>query len=178
MVYAPGARAAKRNGPPPDPNSLNSARRGAEWTRLPNNARDGKDAPDWPDFLLPPSMEELTFWTELWAKPQATFWARDGIYQQVAMYVRTYISSMRPGGAVTEKIAADRFAASLLLTVPALLAAKVLIINPLEETDPDSAPGTVLEHSKKQPVRSRFTIVVPSVGDEEVDENESSASED
>lgn len=179
MARGLGTNAARFNGPPPDPNSLRSAKRGAEWTRIPRNAREGQDTPDWPVFLSEPSMEELAFWAELWKKPQAVFWLRDGMIQAVAMYVRTYISSMQPGGFVTEKTAAHRQADALLLTTPALLAAKVLIVEPEGESEQSA---TISSHpavaQATSSVRSRFTVVTPSSDDPVEDENESVASDD
>lgn len=179
MARGLGTNAARFNGPAPDPNSLRSAKRGAEWTRIPRNAREGKDIPDWPVFVSEPSMEELAFWAELWKKPQAEFWIRDGMIQAVAMYVRTYISSMQPGGFVTEKTAAHRQADALLLTTPALLAAKVLIVDP-EETQDESV--SISSHLSPGParnsVKSRFTVVTPSADEPIEDENESGSSDD
>jgi hypothetical protein len=171
-----GTSAARRNGPPPDPNSLNSAKRGAEWTRIPSNAREGKEAPEWPMFLSEPSMEELAFWIDLWKKPQAVFWLRDGMTHAVAMYVRVYISAMQPNGFVTEKTAAHRQADALMLTTPALLAARVMIVDPPEV---DAETGTLATiASAGVGVRGRFTIVTPSPDDLEAEVDEPSASDD
>jgi hypothetical protein len=182
MTRGLGAAAARRNGPPPDPNSLNSAKRGAEWTRIPSNAREGKETPEWPDFVSEPTMEELAFWIELWKKPQSNFWIRDGMVHAVAMYCRTYISSMQPGGFVTEKTAAHRQADALLLTTPALLAAKVLIVDPIENTGDDAQTGTGTPATSiaraNGGVRGRFTVVTPSADDIEEETDGPGASDD
>jgi len=124
-------------------------------------------------------MEELTFWAELWKKPQAVFWERYGMIQAVAMYVRTYISSMQPGGFGTEKTAAHRQADALLLTTPALLAAKVLIVEPEAESDQNATISAHPASIQATPsVRSRFTVVTPSPDEPIEDENESVASDD
>lgn len=182
MTRGLGTNAARINGPAPDPNSLRSAKRGAEWTRLPTNARDGKETPGWPTFVPEPTAEELTMWVQLWRKPQAVFWERDGMHNAVAMYVRTFIASMQPNGYVTEKTAAHRQSDALLLTTPALLAAKVLIVDPEPEQDEAATVSPIQPQGHATPrgqgVKGRFTIVVPSTGDVTEDPNESSTSDD
>lgn len=174
-----GASLGRNSGPPANPNSLRSAKRGSEWTRVPRTARVGKETPDWPAYIPEPSDEELALWIDLWKKPQATLWIRDQIENQVAMYCRLFISSMQPGGFVTEKTAAERMAGSLLLTTPALLAAKIMIVDPEgEETVGPAQAGTVAPISSASSVRDRFTIVTPDPSDEIVDEYESGSSED
>jgi hypothetical protein len=122
-------------------------------------------------------MEEFEFWTELWRKPQAVLWERDGTLQAVAMYVRTYISSMRKGGMVTEKTSAHRQSDALLLTTPALLAAKILIVDPEGEPGQD-VPASTGQVRRSQGVRSRFTVVTPDPSDSALDENESVSGDD
>ena len=177
-----GRSLGRSTGPPADPNSLRSAKRGSEWTRVPRNAREGMDPPDWPIYVSSPSPQELELWIEMWKKPQASLWIRDEIINQVAMYCRIYISSMQEGGFVTEKLAAERMATSLLLTVPALLAAKIMIVDPekdpSEEAEESSETGTVTPISSGNSVRSRFVVVTPSPGDVIEDEYESSTSDD
>jgi hypothetical protein len=180
MAGSPRATALGRiNGPPANPNSLRSAKLGAEWTRIPSNARADKETPDWPAYVPEPSDEELALWIDLWRKPQATLWIRDQNELQVAMYCRLFISSMQPGGFVTEKTAAERMAGSLLLTTPALLAAKVRIVDPEEEPAPESTPaGTPVPISSASSVRDRFTVVTPAADDVSEDEYESGTSDD
>jgi hypothetical protein len=123
-------------------------------------------------------MEELAFWIELWKKPQGVFWLRDGVVHEVAMYVRTFISSMNGGGYVTEKVASERMAATLLLTVPALLAAKVMIVENDEDATPEQDSGQPVQPQPIRSVRNRFTVVTPASDDVEEDENESSTGDD
>jgi hypothetical protein len=177
MAYAPGAQSAKRTGPPPDPNSLRSAKRGAEWMRLAKNVRATADVPEWPDYIAAPSAQEQAFWNELWHKPQSVLWLRDGIIHEVAMYCRAFISAMQPGGFVTEKTAAERMGAMLLLSVPALLAAKVMIVDD-EEPDLDAVPGQAAPVREINSARRRTVIVKPAADDELEDENESSTRDD
>lgn len=174
-----GASLGRTSGPVADPNSLRSAKRGAEWTRIPRNAREGKEAPIWPPYVSEPTDSELSLWLELWRKPQAILWIRDEVHAQVAMYCRLYISSMRVDGFATEKTAAERMAGSLLLTVPALMAAKVMIVDPESaETDVSTAGGALAAVSPISSVRNRTVIVNPSANDATEDENESVTSDD
>lgn len=64
------------SGPPPDPNSRTSERRGLVLTALPSSGYDG-DAPDIDDFLVDPTSRHEQVWADLWSTPQANAWARD-----------------------------------------------------------------------------------------------------
>lgn len=168
-----GSAAARRTGPPPDLNSARSAKRSADWERLPKNVRENSEIPEWPPYITEASMPELAMWNELWKRPQSVFWLRDQSQNTVAMYVRTFISSMAPYSAATEKVTAHRLSDALLLTTPALLAAKVLIVDDEGEIDMDlpRIPGrpSVLGERK-----SRFTVVTVDPEEEITDENEQS----
>lgn len=64
-----GAR--NRSGPPVDPNSGRSDRRGISLTALPNEGYRGEV----PEFPIPgASVRELEVWESLWRRPQACVW--------------------------------------------------------------------------------------------------------
>lgn len=85
-----GARA--RSGPPPDPSSGRSDRRGLSFLVLPAGGYDG----DVPEFPLPPSVtgdltgdREVALWESSWRLPQGYAWSLESWrWEQVAMYCR------------------------------------------------------------------------------------------
>ena len=83
-----GAR--NRSGPPPDPSSGRSDRRGLTLTSLPASY-----AGLVPEFPLPGATErELELWAEAWSWPQANGWAlatETPRRRAVAMWVRTAV---------------------------------------------------------------------------------------
>lgn len=85
----PRGGARNRSGPPPDPNSGRSDRRGFKLTALPSEGFEG----DPPDFPLPDaSKRELDVWDALWATPQACAWSmQEWRWDQVADLVRLQV---------------------------------------------------------------------------------------
>lgn len=79
-----GAR--NRSGPPADPNSGRSDRRGLSFVALPSEGFDGEV----PEFPLPDaSVRELDVWADAWTTPQACAWAVEPWrWQTVAEYAR------------------------------------------------------------------------------------------
>lgn len=79
-----GAR--NRSGPPVDPSSGRSDRRGLSLTALPSEGFDGEA----PEFPLPgASARELDIWVDAWTTPQACAWAIEPWrWQMVAEYAR------------------------------------------------------------------------------------------
>lgn len=68
----PRGGARNRSGPPADPNSGRSDRRGYALSDLPARGYDGPV----PDFPLPnPSERELVVWEQAWRTPQACAWS-------------------------------------------------------------------------------------------------------
>lgn len=87
-----GAR--NRSGPPPDPASERSERRGLVLTALPREGFDGEA----PEFPLPdPSARELVVWTESWRTPQAAAWVLESWrWRTVAQWVRWSVRMEAP----------------------------------------------------------------------------------
>ena len=111
-----GARA--RSGPAPDPNALRRARKDdAGWTTLPAGGFTG-EVPVYP--LIDESGAELTYWAELWRKPQAVMWARLGMERQVAAYVRAYCESTLPEASAGLKTAVLRMEGELGISLPGI----------------------------------------------------------
>ena len=118
-----GARA--RSGPAPDPNALRRDRKDdAGWSVLPAEGRKGS-APSWP--LIDPTPREMQLWVEHWKKPQALLWERDGQELQVAIYVRTFSEAEISGAQTTLRTLLRQQAGELLLTIPAMLSARIKI---------------------------------------------------
>jgi hypothetical protein len=107
------------SGPPPDPNSLKSARRGLTFVALPAAGYDG-EAPEFP--LSPASSRELELWAWAWRTPQAAMWAREPWRQHsVALWVRTAAICESGDATAADKNSLHRFADQVGLT-PAGLA--------------------------------------------------------
>lgn len=113
-----GARAV--SGPAPDPNALSRDRPGdqATWTALPADGRDG-DPPEFP--LLDCTLREDTLWRVLWAKPQATQWARLGLELEAALYVRRLAEAEAPGSSVALSTLVRQLGEALGLSAPGML---------------------------------------------------------
>jgi len=79
-----GAR--NRSGPRPDPNSLNSAKKGYVLTALPAEGYQGEI----PEFPLPDlTAREVEVWRQAWRTPQAAAWStQPWRWRTVALWVR------------------------------------------------------------------------------------------
>jgi hypothetical protein len=131
------------SGPPPDPNSLNSAKRGLTFTALPANGYDG-EVPDYPlpkvkvyeiyfedkqrvkDYDAETTEDrfarELELWAWAWRTPQAAAWAKEPWRQHpVALWVRTAAICEGADATAADKNSLHRFADQIGLT-PAGLA--------------------------------------------------------
>jgi hypothetical protein len=118
-----GARA--RSGPAPDPNALRRDRKDdAGWTILPAEGRKGS-APSWP--LIDPTPRELQLWRTFWKKPQALIWERNGQEYAVALHIRTFAEAEQADAQTNLRTLVRQQAGELLLTIPAMHAARVRI---------------------------------------------------
>jgi len=118
-----GARA--RSGPAPDPNALRRDRKDdAGWLILPAEGRKGK-APAFP--LIEPSKRELELWSSLWKKPVALLWEKNQQELAVAFHVRTMAEAERADAQTNLRTLVRQQAGELLLTIPAMHAARVRI---------------------------------------------------
>lgn len=119
-----GARA--NPGPAPDPHALRRDRKddAAGWTTLPSEGRAG-DPPAWP--LTEATERENELWWILWRKPQAVLWQRLGQVFEVALHVRCFAEAEKAGAATALRTLVRQQADALLLTIPAMRAARVKI---------------------------------------------------
>lgn len=145
-----GSRA--RSGPAPDPNALRRERPGdAGWTTLPPR-REGV-APVWP--LPDQSAREEQLWARFWAKPQAAIWERDALDEQVAIFVRTFAGAELVDSSVALRTLLRQLAGELLLTTPAMYAARVKIGADAVPV----APGVPVRAAKASRSKSRLRVV-------------------
>jgi len=80
-----------RSGPPADPNSLTSGKKGMAFRSLSSEGYQG-DAPELP--FPDASDRELEVWAQLWRTPQAIAWIDEPWrWRTVAMYVRWSVRS-------------------------------------------------------------------------------------
>ena len=113
------------NGAKPDPNALRRDRKDdAGWTVLPAGTRKGK-APVFP--LLAPSKRESQLWVMLWKKPVAALWEKNDQALAVAFHVRTMAEAELPDAPAVLRTLVRQQASELLLTIPAMLSARVRI---------------------------------------------------
>lgn len=131
-----GAR--NRSGPQPDPNSLNSAKRGVSLTALPAGGYDGEP----PSFPLPKIAvydiwfedkrrvkqldedatedrydREFELWAWAWKTPQAAAWSMEPWrWPTVALWVRTFIVCESGDATAADKGSLHRFADQIGLT--------------------------------------------------------------
>lgn len=131
-----GAR--NRSGPPADPNSLTSKRRGVSLSTLPAEGHGG-DVPDFP--LMPRRVmrweyeekrryqvvddaetgfvaeREADLWEWAWRTPQAYAWSLEPWrIQTIAMWVRTFVICEGAEATAADKSAVHRFADQIGLT--------------------------------------------------------------
>lgn len=147
-----GARA--RSGPAPDPNALRRDRKDdAGWTTLPAEGRVG-DAPKWP--LVDPMPRELELWNLFWQKPQALVWEANGQEFAVAMHIRTLMEAEVVGAQTNLRTLLRQQAGELLLTIPAMYAARIKIA---EVEQVASTPVATMTASKRLSARDRLKVV-------------------
>lgn len=116
-----GARS--RSGPPRDPNSGRSERRGVQETLrvLPAEGYDG-DPPKWPFPAKGTKKRERDLWKEVWTYPQACAWAEEQWHwNMVAQYVRWSVRAEDPEAPASTMAQAIRLADSIGLTAAGLL---------------------------------------------------------
>lgn len=154
----PGSGGARlRSGPAPDPNALRRDRDKNDWTTLPSEGRL-ESPPPWPEEISKPSIEELALWNRLWHKPQALVWEMDGVEDSVALYVRAYLEACKPGASAPTRTVVRQMADALLLTIPALYAARFKIAPTKTEPEVDPRhPAT----PRRSTARNLLTVVEP-----------------
>lgn len=145
-----GARV--RSGPAPDPHALRRDREAGQWVTLPAEGRTGP-TPEWP--LTDPTARELELWQQLWRKPQALLWERNGQHHEVAMYCRRFAAAEVPDAPVALGTLVRQMMDSLLLTIPAMRSARVQIAGGEGKAEAESKPA----RRRGGGSRARLTVV-------------------
>jgi hypothetical protein len=103
-----------RSGPPPDPNSLKSAKRGLIFSALPAEGHQGEA----PEFPLPGiTYHETSLWTWAWKTPQAEAWAAEPWrWPSVALWVRTFVKCSSEDGRAADINSLHRLADQIGMT--------------------------------------------------------------
>lgn len=156
----PSGGARNRSGPPPEENSLNSARKGLVLTALPAEGYQGKI----PDFPLPADAErgdrEQDMWEWVWRTPQATAWiTQPWRWYIVAMWVRTAVGCEQINATAAEKNALHRFADQIGLTPAGLKENGWKISAPVVEEPAPAAKPAARPAVKSTSARSRFKVI-------------------
>jgi hypothetical protein len=158
-----------RSGPAPDPNALRRDREGRDWVKLPHVGRPG-DPPPWPEEIPAPTVAEQVMWTRLWHTPQALVWEADGVVDTVALYVRQFIACGAAEASVARLTLLRQLQDSLLLSIPALHAARYTIGAAPVDRDAEAEARSRAAHpaGKKRSARALLTVVEPDPdGDDE-----------
>ncbi|MHC3391307.1 hypothetical protein ACLQ2E_17905 [Streptomyces lavendulocolor] len=148
------------SGPPPDPNSLKSAKavQAGGWTTLPAEGRTGP-APEWP--LTEQTDREADLWEDLWAKPQAVAWEALEQVLEVALFCRTLAEAERPDCRVDVKKMVRSYLDSLGLSVAGMLRNRWKVgpaAEVVEQATPAAAPV------RRASARDRLRVVPSGEG--------------
>ncbi|MFH8369186.1 hypothetical protein [Streptomyces sp. NPDC018031] len=143
------------SGPPPDPNSLKSAKavQAGGWMTLPAEGRTGP-APQWP--LTEQTDREADLWEDLWTKPQAVAWEAMEQVLEVALFCRTLAEAERPDCRVDVKKMIRGYLDSLGLSVAGMLRNRWKVGPPagvVEQAAPAAAPA------RRASARDRLRVV-------------------
>ena len=116
----PKGGARNRSGPPADPESGRSERRGYSLTALPAEGYDGPV----PEFPLPGASDrELVVWAEAWRTPQACAWSLPSEawrVRTVALWVRLSVKCEDPDVGASHLAQLHRFADQIGMTTAGL----------------------------------------------------------
>jgi hypothetical protein len=140
----PRGGARNRSGPPADPLSGRSDRRGFSLQALPAKGFTGRV----PKFPLPsPSERELEVWKWAWRTPQACAWSQPGEvwrHRAVAMWVRVSVACEAPDASASLLAQVHRFADQVGLTTAGLaeMGWKIEPASGSASPVPASAPST------------------------------------
>jgi hypothetical protein len=124
--------------------------------------------------ITAPTMEELSMWNRLWReKPQAQVWLADHTHDVVALYVRIFLDSTKKAAPAVRATQAKQLADTLLLTTPALHAARYVIstVRGHEGLEASRAahPAGTGEPRRRGSARANLTVVEPH-GDDDAED--------
>lgn len=151
----PAGGARSRSGPAPDPMALRRSRKddAAGWTVLPSEGRV-KATPIWPAPTQTDREAEL--WSEMWAKPQALIWERDGLTHFVAMFVRLLAEAEVEKASAENRKTVRMMFADLYLTSDAMARARIRIA---EDETAEKRQSKAEAAAAKPTSRDRFEVV-------------------
>lgn len=143
-----------RSGPPPDPASKRSDKRGIVdgFRTLPAEGYDGK-VPAWP---LPTGLpRERALWKKLWKFPQAEAWA-DQPWQhlQIAHYIRWAVKAEARDANASTMTQATRLADSIGLTAAGLRENGWVILPSTKGGEASPAPSTAAKSAASRRLRA------------------------
>lgn len=120
------------------------------------------EVPVWPLVRNPDRGDrEMELWAGLWCKPQSDLWRLNDQLLEVALYVRCFAEAELPDASAQRRLLVRQQADALLLTIPAMRAARVRIVgDDLGKRRRESAPQAVTAVPSS---RSRLQSV-PDVG--------------
>lgn len=164
----PKGGARNRSGPPADPESGRSERRGYSLTALPAEGYDGP-VPDFPlprrfaedtDLSEPIHQRELELWSWLWRTPQACAWSMPSEswrLMTIALYVRTFVICEAADAKAADKASLHRFADQIGMTTAGLaeMGWKVAV----DEVGARRAEHSTAEPAKPKSSRDRMKVV-------------------
>lgn len=151
-----GARV--RSGPAAGPDSLRRSRPSdqATWRNLPASGREGP-LPEWP--LTRASTRERALWERIWSRPQAIMWEELGLFDEVALHVRTLAVAERPKAPIDARRLVQQQANSLGLTIAGLHGNRWRIVGngSAATSTGEAAPAS---EDDAESARDRFLLVV------------------
>ena len=141
-----------RSGPPADPNSLRSRKKGLAFKHLPPAGYDGKP----PAFPLPDvSRRERAVWRQVWTFPQAAEWAEQPrFWDDVALYVRVKVESEQHEAHASTRQVLFRLRDAIGLSAAGMKELGWLVGEPDEVVEGDASVSSAAEAA-----RSRLKVV-------------------
>jgi hypothetical protein len=142
----PKGGARHKSGPAPAASS-------AEWIDIRNTPRTDP-APTFP--LVDPTSRELMLWSEIWRKPQATMWDKQGQEFEVGLYIRRLAEAEKHDASVTLGTLVRQLADALGLTAPGLRSNRWRLVEDVIEVE--------AKKSELPSARDRFKLAGGSGG--------------
>jgi len=130
--------------PPKDPKLRRRRNPTPGFRMLPHEGRSG-DPPPWP---LPPhplpeyTKMELQKWADLWTLPQAFEWERMRCFDDVALYVRTFVAASMPAADPKIVTQVRQLDSKIGVSPKAMQDLRWETDEPLPEEEPEPEPKT------------------------------------
>jgi|SRR5690606_13205615 hypothetical protein len=150
VMAMPKGGARIRSGSPADPNAMRRSGADGQWETLPVDAK-ASQVPEWP--LTEATGRELELWNDLWVRPQSVLWERNSQELEVALFCRRLAESEQHESKVALGTLVRQMMDSLLLTIPAMRAARVRIAG----VETEKAPNVSVP--KRTSAKNRLRVV-------------------